>query len=95
MAKQSQDLFFYGGINTDDEERLIPEGDYRSANNARGGNAGDSNNGAITSMAGNLLYENDDLAAGINTVIGSCPWVEDNSIVFFVHNSDLDHSIGT
>jgi hypothetical protein len=93
MAKQSQDLFFYGGINTDDEERLIPEGDYRSANNARGGNAGDSNNGAITSMAGNLLYENDELAAGINTVIGSCPWVEDNSIVFFVHNSDLDHSI--
>lgn len=93
MAKQSQDLFFYGGINTDDEERLIPEGDYRSANNARGGNAGDSNNGAITSMSGNLLYENVELAAGINTVIGSCPWVEDNSIVFFVHNSDLDHSI--
>jgi hypothetical protein len=93
MAKQSQDLFFYGGINTDDEERLIPEGDYRSANNARGGNAGDSNNGAITSMAGNLLYENVELAAGINTVIGSCPWVEDNSIVFFVHNSNLDHSI--
>jgi hypothetical protein len=93
MAKQSQDLFFFGGLNTDDEDRLIPDGDYRSANHARGGNAGDSNDGAITSMAGNLLYDNPSLAAGVNTVVGSCPWVEGDSIIYFVHNDELNHSI--
>jgi hypothetical protein len=93
MAKQSQDLFFFGGLYTDDEDRLIPDGDYRSANHARGGNAGDSNDGAITSMAGNLLYDNPSLAAGVNTVVGSCPWVEGDSIIYFVHNDELNHSI--
>ena len=91
--KESQESFFYGGIDTDSTERAIAQGDYRTALYARSGNASEGEDGALVSMTGNLLYENVDLPAGTNTVIGSCPWVEANSIIFFVHNSNDDHSI--
>jgi TusA-related sulfurtransferase len=91
--KESQESFFYGGIDTDSTERAIAQGDYRTALYARSGNASEGEDGALVSMTGNLLYENVDLPAGTNTVIGSCNWVEANSIIFFVHNSNDDHSI--
>jgi len=91
--KESQESFFYGGIDTDSTERAIAQGDYRTALYARSGNASEGEDGALVSMTGNLLYENVDLPAGTNTVIGSCPWVEASSIIFFVHNSNGDHSI--
>lgn len=93
VMQKSKDIFFYGGLNTDDDPRFIPDGDYREAYQARGGNAADGDEGSIVSMAGQQLIDNELLPAGENTVIGSAVWVEDNSIIFFVHNSNSDHSI--
>jgi len=89
----SKDIFFYGGLNTDDDLRFIPDGDYREAYQARGGNAADGDEGSIVSMAGHLLVDNPDLPAGNNLVMGSAVWVEDNSIIFFVSNSLGNDSI--
>jgi hypothetical protein len=88
--------YFYGGLNTDDTERLIPEGDYRSAFNIRGNEAGESNKGALESMTGNLLMDNSSLNA-TQEIIGSCKWIERNALVYFVCSTDPDnipHSIG-
>lgn len=80
---QSHNNYFFGGLNTDDEDRLIPEGDYRAAYNARGNEAGESNKGALESMTGNLLVENTDLD-DTQKVIGSAEWIENKAIIYFV-----------
>jgi hypothetical protein len=86
-------IFFNGGMNTDDEDRLIPNGDYRYAAFSRnyGGNA--PSEGALQSRTGNLLQENTHLAAGVNIVIGSCEDVEHKAIILFVWNDNENHSI--
>jgi hypothetical protein len=92
---QGQDITFLGGMNTDDDVRFVSQGDYRSSTYARSGSAEDQNMGAIESMPGNVLIENPDYPNGVNTVIGSAKWIENNSIVYFVHNSRDEHSIWT
>lgn len=90
---EAKDIIFSGGINTDDEARLIPNGDFRMSKYTRSGSAESQNQGAMESMPGNLLHNNPDLPAGVNTVIGSARWIEGSSIVYMVHNSNGDHSI--
>jgi hypothetical protein len=51
--------------------------------------------GAIESMPGNVLIDNADYPDGVNTVIGSAKWIENNSIVYFVFNDQNNHSIWT
>jgi hypothetical protein len=87
--------YFYGGMNTDDEFRIIPDGDYRRSVYLRGNEAGRGTQGGKVSMQGNLLEPNEDLD-DTQTVIGTCSWVENDSIVYFVHSGDTDvtpHSI--
>lgn len=88
-----QDITFIGGINTDDDVRFVGSGDYRSSAYMRSGSSESQNAGAAESMPGNLLIENANLPAGQNTVVGSAKWVENESIVYFVHNSNGDHTI--
>lgn len=88
-----QDITFIGGINTDDDVRFVGSGDYRSSAYMRSGSAEGQNAGAAESMPGNLLIENANLPAGQNTVVGSAKWVENESIVYFVHNSNGDHTL--
>ncbi len=92
---QGQEITFLGGINTDDDVRFITEGDYRSSKYARTGSAEDQNMGALESMPGNILIDNANYPDGINTVIGSAKWIENNSIIYFVFNDQDNHSIWT
>ena len=92
---QGQDITFLGGMNTDDDVRFVSQGDYRSSTYSRSGSAEDQNMGAIESMPGNVLIDNADYPDGVNTVIGSAKWIENNSIVYFVFNDQNNHSIWT
>lgn len=90
--------FFNGGMNTDDEDRLVPTGDYRSASYSRSYSVGTSDNGALQSMTGNLLIENPDLPRGKNVIIGSCEDIEGKgykagNLILFSWNSEGNHSI--
>lgn len=88
-----QDITFIGGINTDDDLRFLGNGDYRSSAYMRSGSAEAQNAGAGESMPGNMLMDNPNMPFGQNTVVGSAKWVENQSIVYFVHNSNGDHTI--
>ena len=92
MPILSKDIFFYGGIDTDSDDRLIKDGDYRTAVNARGPEATSASGGAIESMTGHLYVENNSLGED-DYVIGGCAYTERKSIVYFVFNEAGDHSI--
>lgn len=95
----SQSNFFYGGINTDDEDRLIPNSDYRDALYSRNYGINTSDEGALQSMTGNLLRTNGNLPIGINIVIGACEDTEgkeastSGNLILFVWNDFDNHTI--
>lgn len=86
--KGSQEITFVGGINTDDDVRFVSQGDYRSSMYTRSGSSESQNAGALESMPGNVIIENENLPSGINTVIGSAKWLENESIIYFVYNTN-------
>jgi len=86
--KGSQEITFVGGINTDDDVRFVSQGDYRSSMYTRSGSAESQNAGALESMPGNIIIENENLPSGINTDIGSAKWLENESIIYFVYNTN-------
>lgn len=86
-------VFFNGGMNTDDEDRLIPNGDYRYAAYSRNYGVNTPMEGAIQSMTGNTLQENTQLPVGVNIIIGSCEDVEHKALILFVWNEYDNHSI--
>jgi hypothetical protein len=88
-----QGVFFNGGMNTDDEDRLIPNGDYRYAAYSRNYGVNSPSEGALQSMTGNMLQDNTHLAAGVNIVIGSCEDIENKALILFVFNDLNNHSI--
>jgi hypothetical protein len=95
----SQSNFFYGGINTDDEDRLIPNADFRDAFYSRNYGINTSDEGALQSMTGNLLRTNNNLPIGINIVIGACEDTEgkdattSGNLILFVWNDLNNHTI--
>jgi len=95
----SQSNFFYGGINTDDEDRLIPNTDFRDALYSRNYGINTSDEGALQSMTGNLLRTNSNLPSGINIVIGACEDTEgkeastSGNLILFVWNDFNNHTI--
>jgi hypothetical protein len=88
-----QGVFFYGGMNTDDENRLISNGDYRSAMFSRNYGVNAPSEGALQSMTGNLIQSNPNLSAGTNIIIGACEDVEHKALIIFVYNDQDNHSI--
>lgn len=88
-----QGVFFYGGMNTDDEDRLIANGDYRYAAFSRNYGVNTPLEGAIQSMTGNSLKENPNISAGVNIIIGSCEDIEHKALILFVWNELGQHSI--
>jgi len=91
--RNSEDILFYGGINTDDEDRLMPDGDYREAVYLRGQSFVAGSGNVLQNLPGNLLTNNPSLAGGTNEVIGACPWYETLVVFYFVWNSAGNHSI--
>ena len=88
-----QGVFFTGGMNTDDEDRLIPNGDYRSAFYSRNYGVNTPMEGALQSMTGNIIRENTRLPIGANIVIGSCEDIERKALILFVWNEFDEHTI--
>jgi hypothetical protein len=94
----NESILFHGGMNTDDDPRYLPEGDYLEAYYLRGqGFVGGTGN-VLTNLPGDVLKTNGSLPAGTNTVIGACPLYDDgtfqNGIVYFVHNTTpANHTI--
>lgn len=88
-----QGVFFYGGMNTDDEDRLITNGDYRYAEYSRNYGVNNPSEGALQSMTGNMLQDNSQLPTGLNIIIGSCEDVEHKALILFVFNDIGQHSI--
>ncbi len=90
---------FHLGLNTDDEDRLLQDGEYRFALNVRNGSAEGADVGAITNTLGNTLI-NFQLPGGRNQVIGSFEDLKGNRVFYFLFNSNdrhqiLEYSIGS
>ena len=83
---------FIGGLNSDTEDRLIPNGDYRYALNVRASKSDGSNEGAIENTKGNTLVTVP-LPGGKNKVIGALDNVKENTVIYFLWNSLSEHSI--
>jgi len=83
---------FIGGMNQDNEDRLLQEGEYRYALNVRNGSSEDSDIGAITNTLGNELVTYA-LPGGTNKVIGAFEDKKGNRVFYFLYNSNNRHQI--
>lgn len=83
---------FTGGLNSDTEDRLVPNGDYRYALNCRLSKSDGSNEGSVENTKGNSLV-NFKLPEGINRVIGSFDNISTNKVFFFLFNNYRNHTI--
>ena len=91
-----QKKVFFGGLNSDATDELMPEGDSRYRLNVRVLSSDNATNGAIETVKGNTpisFASAQQLPAGTNTCIGSKEWLIRKKIYFFVHNSNGDHTI--
>lgn len=84
---------FTGGINTDIDSRLLPQGDYRYALNLRVTSSKGDNVGTAEVVNGNTLVLGATVPTGRNKCIGAHRSEERDSIFYFVWNSGGDHSI--
>lgn len=91
MSYLDEKLFF-AGINTDDEDRGLQNGDYRYALNTEIAGYINSAVGVAEKDRGNRIVTNS-LPAGTNTCIGSCRDELGDRVYFFIHNSNGNHGI--
>lgn len=84
--------FTNGGLNTDDEARLLAPNDYRYALNVRSGSAEDADVGSITNTKGNTLISFD-LPTGTNKSMGTYEDKKNKRLLYLVYNSNTDHQI--
>ena len=80
------------GLNSDVEDRLLPNGEYRYALNVRASKSDGSNEGAIENTKGNLLV-NVTLPVGRNRIIGAYDDLDHNFVFYFMFNSFANHTI--
>ncbi len=85
-------LFFSGGMNSDDDVKVLPQGDYRSAVNCRIGVTEDGNNFSVTNTKGNTLVSYT-LPAGSSKTIGAYRDLLTSTIVYFNCNDRGNHHI--
>ena len=73
----------FAGLNSDDEDRAMPKGDYRSATNIRNGSSDTGSVGAIENLKGNTKIE-DNLPEGVYKTVGAYEDEVGNSIIYFL-----------
>ncbi len=83
---------FFGGMNQDNEDRLLTDGEYRFALNVRNGSSEDSDIGSITNTLGNELITFD-LPGGENRVVGAYEDLKGNRVFYFLFNAANRHQI--
>ena len=82
-----------GGLDSDSENRLIADTDYRYAMNIRNSIGYDGQFGVLTNVKGNVLVDNYTLPNGTNKCIGSYYDKGENTTIYFVWNSNGEHLI--
>lgn len=85
-------ILFYGGLNSDDEDRFLPDGDYRYALNIRNSKGDKSSQGAFENTKGNAPISFT-LPNGINKCIGGRYDDVNNRVFYFIYNNLSSHSI--
>jgi hypothetical protein len=83
---------FEKGMDLDSSPLLLENGRYRRAFNIYNGNVDEADLGTIVPELGNTAV-NDTLPAGTNRVIGYTEDIENDAMIFFVYNSEGQHSI--
>jgi hypothetical protein len=83
---------FLAGLNSDDEDRALQQGEYRYALNIRNGSSDNDNMGAVENVRGNVLVEFD-LPDGDNICIGTHFDKENVTVFYFIWNSNGNHRI--
>jgi len=89
------EIFVGGKLNSDQEDRMVPNGELRDAVYFRMGTIERATEGTRTSFQGNRMatMESDLLPPGTNTVIGMCKWIEERAFLIYYHNSNGNHTI--
>ena len=90
MSRQKQT--FNRRLDQDTEPRLLDQGKYRAARNARVGTSNRGNVGAVESAPSNALATYS-FPAGTNKCIGTCQDVKNNAIIYCYFNSNGNHRI--
>lgn len=83
---------FIGGLDSDTEDRVVLQGDYRYALNIRNSQTQKTAVGAIENVLGNTLIEYE-LPLGTNRCIGTYSDELNRIVYYFVYNSRKNHSI--
>ena len=87
-----EDIRVFTGMNLDDDEVFLKEGEYREAQNCRIYTSEGSDKGSIQNYLGNALVSYT-LSIGTNRVVGSCKDTANGRIYYFVYNSTGRHAI--
>lgn len=83
---------FYGGMDSDTDDKLIEQGDYRDAVNVRNSIPDKSDVGSLPNVKGNLLVPYS-APSGQNKTIGHYDDVLNKRIISFVWNENGEHEI--
>lgn len=86
-----EEIVFTGGINSDDEARVVPKGDYRDFHYCRLGEVSGKGFCVVTSQGTKEVF-NDDLEPN-DKILGGAAWEKQNAIVYFVYKSVGDDEI--
>ncbi len=78
----------FAGLNSDDEDRAMPKGDYRSALNIRNGSSDTGSVGSIENLKGNTHIEDGLSPTGKYKTIGAYEDEVGNSIIYFLFNNE-------
>jgi hypothetical protein len=79
-------------VNKEDELRYHQTGDLINAINCRISNSENGNTGAVENIKGNVLI-NIEIPVGTNKIIGQLENKEKNTVLYFLFNSNGDHTI--
>jgi hypothetical protein len=100
MAQVVDERPYSGGLDLDSDERLIKPGDYVYGKNGRSGTSDQNYKGSVEGIRGNILRNTfaDTMGqypfpSGTNKIIGSIEDVKNQTIIYFLWNSNNLHRI--
>lgn len=100
MAQFIDERPYSGGLDLDSDERLIKAGDYPFGKNGRSGTSDQNYKGSVEGIRGNILRNTfaDTMGqypfpSGTNKIIGSIEDVKNQTIIYFLWNSNNLHRI--
>lgn len=80
-----EEIVFTGGINSDDEARVVPKGDYRDFHYCRLGEVSGKGFCVVTSQGTKTVFNN--LLDPDDKILGGAAWEKQNAIVYFVYKN--------